>query len=412
MSDIAIKVENLSKLYQIGTARSSSLRESLVDKWNLLTGRKQQAGQDFWALNEVSFEVKQGEAVGIIGKNGAGKSTLLKVLSRITQPAKGRIELNGRVASLLEVGTGFHPELSGRENVYLNGAILGMTRREIKSKFDEIVSFSGVEKFIDTPVKFYSSGMYVRLAFAVAAHLEPEILIIDEVLAVGDAEFQKKCLGKMGEVAGQGRTVLFVSHQMGTIKSLCQRGVLLRKGSVAYDGSAAAAVDYYLQHVGTALAEFNLSPPANKKIPGYLTRIRVEDEHGNACASLPIGKPFSIRMQFCMTESTPHFIIALGFTTLDDIPVRTTWSSPEDIGKGMYEVVFRESQLFLTSGKYKLVVGLSAREQSFQYIDQGLYCEFEEYVDKSIAVTSTAGFVLNQMSVEMTRLESEVYTLS
>ncbi len=200
MSDVAIKVENLSKLYQIGTSKSGSLRESLADKWNTLTGKKSQATQDFWALRDLSFEIKKGEAVGIIGKNGAGKSTLLKILSRITEPTKGRIEIDGRVASLLEVGTGFHPELSGRENVFLNGTILGMTRREIKARFDEIVDFSGVEKFIDTPVKYYSSGMYVRLAFAVAAHLEPEILIIDEELAVGDADFQKKCLTKMEDV--------------------------------------------------------------------------------------------------------------------------------------------------------------------------------------------------------------------
>jgi lipopolysaccharide transport system ATP-binding protein len=394
MYNIAIKVENLSKLYQIGTPRSGSLRESLVDKWNLLTGRKERGAQDFWALKDISFEIKRGEAVGIIGKNGAGKSTLLKILSRITQPAQGRIEIEGRIASLLEVGTGFHPELTGRENVYLNGSILGMTRREIKAKFSEIVDFSGVEKFIDTPVKFYSSGMYVRLAFAVAAHLEPEILIIDEVLAVGDAEFQKKCLGKMGEVAGQGRTVLF------------------EKGRVAYNGSAVEAVDFYLQNVSTSSAQFDLASPENKKVPGYATMIQIEDEQGNPCIALPIGRPFSIRVQFVIKETIPHFIIALGFTTLDDFPIRTTWSPPRDMGKGTYEIVFRESQVFLTSGKYKLVVGLSSREQSFQYVDQGLYCEFEDYVDKSIAVNSAAGVVLNQMPVEITRLESKVYTLS
>jgi lipopolysaccharide transport system ATP-binding protein len=209
MAHTAIKVEGLSKVYKIGQSKSSSLRESLARKFSLSRSKEAASDNEYWALQDVSFEIKAGEAVGVIGKNGAGKSTLLKILSRITEPTKGRIEINGRVASLLEVGTGFHPELSGRENIYLNGTILGMTRREIKAKFDEIVHFSGVEKFIDTPVKHYSSGMYVRLAFAVAAHLEPEILIIDEVLAVGDAEFQKKCLGKMSEVAGEGRTVLF-----------------------------------------------------------------------------------------------------------------------------------------------------------------------------------------------------------
>jgi lipopolysaccharide transport system ATP-binding protein len=249
MADIAIKVESLSKLYQIGTSRSGSLRESLADKWNILTGKKSEATQDFWALRDLSFEIRQGEAVGIIGKNGAGKSTLLKILSRITEPSKGRIEIDGRVASLLEVGTGFHPELSGRENVFLNGTILGMTRREIKARFDEIVDFSGVEKFIDTPVKYYSSGMYVRLAFAVAAHLEPEILIIDEVLAVGDAEFQKKCLTKMEDVTrNHGRTILYVSHNLWTVKHLCSHGLVLNKGQLKYAGNATAASEYYMNH--------------------------------------------------------------------------------------------------------------------------------------------------------------------
>jgi homopolymeric O-antigen transport system ATP-binding protein len=203
--------------------------------------------EDFWALKDVSFEVKQGEVVGIIGRNGAGKSTLLKILSRITEPTEGRIRIRGRVASLLEVGTGFHPELTGRENIFLNGAILGMHRTEIKQKFDEIVAFAEVEKFLDTPVKRYSSGMYVRLAFAVAAHLEPEILIVDEVLAVGDAEFQKKCLGKMESVSrNEGRTVLFVSHNMGAVETLCKRGVLMQKGTLVFDGEVRHAISKYL----------------------------------------------------------------------------------------------------------------------------------------------------------------------
>ena len=250
MSDIAIKVEHLGKSYRIGTQKSGSLRESLADKWRWMTGGRQHAtSEEFWALDDVSFEIKRGEAVGIIGKNGAGKSTLLKILSRITEPTKGRIEINGRVASLLEVGTGFHPELSGRENIYLNGTILGMTRREIRAKFDEIVAFSGVEKFIDTPVKFYSSGMYVRLAFAVAAHLEPEILIIDEVLAVGDAEFQKKCLGKMGEVAKEGRTIIFVSHDMQAVSRLVSKVVYLKKGQINAHGEKDAIISRYLEDI-------------------------------------------------------------------------------------------------------------------------------------------------------------------
>jgi lipopolysaccharide transport system ATP-binding protein len=241
MSEIAIRVEHLTKKYTIGKQKDSSLRGSLA---SLFSGGKS-TQEEFIALNDVSFDIQQGDVVGIIGKNGAGKSTLLKILSQITKPTEGRIEINGRVASLLEVGTGFHPELTGRENIYLNGTILGMTRKEVKSKFDEIVDFSGVEKFIDTPVKHYSSGMYVRLAFAVAAHLEPEILVIDEVLAVGDAEFQKKCLGKMKDVAGQGRTVLFVSHNMAAVKTLCNKGIVFDHGKIVESGNINTCLERY-----------------------------------------------------------------------------------------------------------------------------------------------------------------------
>jgi lipopolysaccharide transport system ATP-binding protein len=233
MSEIAVKVDRVGKKFFIGHKKEGDLRTSLVKKFKHLLGGQSVTEEAFWALKDISFEIKKGEAVGIIGRNGAGKSTLLKILSRITDPSMGRFEINGRVSSLLEVGTGFHQELTGRENIYLNGTILGMRRAEIKSKFDEIIAFSGVEKFIDTPVKHYSSGMKVRLAFSVAAHLEPEILIIDEVLAVGDAEFQKKCLGKMDEVKNrEGRTVLFVSHNMSAVKSLCNKGILLSSGTV------------------------------------------------------------------------------------------------------------------------------------------------------------------------------------
>jgi len=258
---IAIKVENLSKKYVIGhqkKERYTALRDVLANGakgigqklFHAVTGKpilnQETPFEEFWALDDVSFEIKHGERVGIIGRNGAGKSTLLKILSRITEPTSGRVTINGRVASLLEVGTGFHPELTGRENIYLNGAILGMTKVEIMKKFDEIVAFSEVEKFLDTPVKRYSSGMHVRLAFAVAAHLEPEILIVDEVLAVGDAQFQKKCLGKMESVASEGRTVLFVSHNMGAINSLCTSGICLNAGKIVQIGEISSVVDSYM----------------------------------------------------------------------------------------------------------------------------------------------------------------------
>ena len=260
-----IEITGLGKKYKLGAHKEPylSIRDSLartaknfaqrLPRLPVLTKgqgpRTKDQGQsatDFWALRDVSFSVQQGECVGIIGRNGAGKSTLLKILSQITPPTEGKITCRGRIASLLEVGTGFHPELTGRENIYLNGAILGMTRAEIRRKFDEIVAFSEVEKFLDTPVKRYSSGMYVRLAFAVAAHLEPEILVVDEVLAVGDAQFQKKCLGKMGEVAKEGRTVLFVSHNMSAVNTLCKQGVLLNKGRIAMQGSIADCVEHYI----------------------------------------------------------------------------------------------------------------------------------------------------------------------
>lgn len=262
MGNVAIKVENLSKKYIINHEKANgndNFREAIIgstkkiitslNPFSQTSAQDDLTQEEFWALNDISFEINQGDKVGIIGRNGAGKSTLLKVLSRITEPTTGKIHINGRIASLLEVGTGFHPELTGRENIYLNGAILGMNRAEIKKKFDEIVAFAEVEKFLDTPVKRYSSGMYVRLAFAVAAHLEPEILVVDEVLAVGDVEFQKKCLGKMSEVSKEGRTILFVSHNMNAIEQLCNKAIMLNKGSiVAHDNNVRDVIHQYLAY--------------------------------------------------------------------------------------------------------------------------------------------------------------------
>lgn len=262
MANNIITVENISKQYRLGTVSSKTLSGDLKRLWYNIQGKEDpflkvgetndrtSVGQSeyVWALKDINFDVKEGEVLGIIGLNGAGKSTLLKILSRVTSPTTGSIKVNGRMASLLEVGTGFHPELTGRENIFLNGAILGMNKSEIKSKFDEIVAFSGVDRYIDTPVKRYSSGMYVRLAFAVAAHLEPEILIIDEVLAVGDAEFQKKCLGKMKDVSSQGRTVLFVSHNMGAISDLCTRAIILKQGTMFKMGDTNEMVKEYVYH--------------------------------------------------------------------------------------------------------------------------------------------------------------------
>lgn len=312
MSDIVIHAENLGKKYTIGheseDGRYVTLRDVLTRNarglWrktkDLVHGKPIILGdtlEEVWALRDVSFEIRRGEAVGIIGRNGAGKSTLLKILSRITEPSAGRVTVKGRVASLLEVGTGFHPELTGRENIYLNGAILGMARAEIKRKFDEIVAFAEVERYLDTPVKRYSSGMYVRLAFAVAAHLEPEILVVDEVLAVGDAQFQKKCLGKMGEIEGEGRTIVFVSHDMTAIRALCGKTMLLVSARVAAIGDATAIVSQYLIDKEVAGGgEVNLDPPTGAEIA--FTRIWVTDAGGAISSRLDVKEPFTIWLDF------------------------------------------------------------------------------------------------------------------
>lgn len=299
-SDVAISIQGLSKKYVIGTKADGSLRGTLANIFN--TAKK---GKDFWALKDISFDIKKGEVVGIIGKNGAGKSTILKVLSQITGPTEGRIEIEGRVASLLEVGTGFHPELTGRENIYLNGTILGMSRKEVKAKFDEIVAFSGVEKFIDTAVKHYSSGMYVRLAFAVAAHLEPEILIIDEVLAVGDASFQKKCLGKMEEVAKHGRTVIFVSHDMGAVASLCDRGILLEKGQVKMNAGIQEVIDEYMGYNNShSLAHKSYKNEKPEETDGKIAfdYIQLIDSDKNRISSFYVDQKVGIEIAFIVRE--------------------------------------------------------------------------------------------------------------
>jgi lipopolysaccharide transport system ATP-binding protein len=314
MNAAAISAVGLGKKYLIGhnetnesypTLRDAVMRKSgdfLRRVGDVLHGRQLIAGnkvEEFWALRDVTFEVQPGEVVGIIGKNGAGKSTLLKVLSRITEPSVGRVAIRGRVASLLEVGTGFHPELTGRENIYLNGAILGMSRADIRSRFDEIVAFAEIEKFLDTPVKRYSSGMYVRLAFAVAAHLEPDILIVDEVLAVGDAQFQRKCLGKMGEVANeQGRTVLIVSHQLNMVTSLCQRVIVMSDGAIAFDGAAGEATARYYSDSGEC--SFFVDFSTRQRLPGdnfaRFHRVWIEDRNGNTVGEIDIRDSFKVNM--------------------------------------------------------------------------------------------------------------------
>lgn len=338
-----ISVENLSKRYRLGVIGSRTIRDDLNRWWARLRGNPDpllkigdvengdREGEYILALRDVNLQVEQGEVLGIIGRNGAGKSTLLKILSRVTAPTSGIVKVEGRIASLLEVGTGFHPELTGRENIYMNGAILGMSRSEINRKMDEIVDFSGVEKFIDTPVKRYSSGMYVRLAFAVAAHLDPEILVVDEVLAVGDAAFQKKCLGKMGNVASEGRTVLFVSHNMPSIVTLCQRAVLLDRGTKMLDGPASEVVGEYLLGGNRTTAE-KIWPdlqdaPGNEIARLRAARVRAED--GRSCEHFDISQPIGIEIEYDVLQAghilvpSAHFHTETGlyaFCTIDHDP--------------------------------------------------------------------------------------------
>lgn len=307
-----ISVEGLGKSYTIrheGQTHYKSLREEIFKLPSRLLRRGGQSREEFWALRDVSFDIMPGDRVGIIGRNGAGKSTLLKLLSRITEPTTGRIILRGRVASLLEVGTGFHPELTGRENIYLNGAILGMSRAEVRRKFDEIVDFAGVEKFLDTPVKRYSSGMYVRLAFAVAAHLEPEILIVDEVLAVGDMDFQKKCLGKMEDIGNEGRTLLFVCHQMPMIESLCQRCLLMEGGRLVMDGVTAEAVARYRGDscVVSSMDFSDNASQANSVVK--LLRASLTDCNGLAKSEFDLEEPICIHMEYEIAVDLPGKVV-------------------------------------------------------------------------------------------------------
>lgn len=415
MSDIVISVENLGKRYriahqQVNGMRYKALRDVLADKtqgvarrlWSVVRRQKSEdrdqnseltsdlrplsssraSHEDFWALKDVSFEVRQGEVLGIIGRNGAGKSTLLKILSRITEPTEGRVRIKGRVASLLEVGTGFHPELTGRENIFLNGAILGMSKVEIKSRFDEIVAFAEIEKFLDTPVKRYSSGMYVRLAFAVAAHLEPEILIIDEVLAVGDAEFQKKCLGKMGEVAKGGRTILFVSHNVGAISMLCSRGIMLGRGKKVLDSSVPEVVDHYVQGSTPKNGEY-FWPGANGKKGSENVRLRSLRilSEGRTTGELPIDRPIVFQVVFETLK--PGLRISTGLHVVHPVKgdVLSTANFPsaslvrdptfgQDLPTGIYCASCTLPESFLNEGEYSLNVVLFQNATSVAVFEQ------------------------------------------
>lgn len=375
MSDIVIKAENLGKSYIIGhqaKERYVALRDVITNKakamWSRIRNPQYHTHdniEELWALKDINFEVQQGERVGIIGRNGAGKSTLLKILSRITEPTTGKVRIKGRVSSLLEVGTGFHPELTGRENIFLNGAILGMTRQEIKKKFDEIIDFAELEKFLDTPVKRYSSGMYVRLAFAVAAHLEPEILLVDEVLAVGDVAFQKKCLGKMGNVAREGRTVLFVSHNMAAISNLCKKCMLLDKGKIVINGQTETVITGYLSEVSES-SLISLRDRRDRKGQGRLrfTDTWIENAKGQRISCARSGESIKIVARYETEEGVEmsNLIVAFAISTitgvsLTDLSNVTTgdYFRGKIPGKGRVECIIPKLPLNAGSYSYNVI---------------------------------------------------------
>jgi lipopolysaccharide transport system ATP-binding protein len=371
MSNTVIKVENLSKQYRLGQIGTGSLVHDINRWWHRVRGnedpylkigevndRTSKGDSEYvWSLRDINFEIKQGDAVGIIGRNGAGKSTLLKILSRTTAPTIGNIKIKGRVASLLEVGTGFHPELSGRENIFLNGAILGMTKAEIKKKFDEIVDFAGVERYIDTPVKRYSSGMYVRLAFGVAAHLEPEILIVDEVLAVGDAEFQKKALGKMQDVSqGEGRTVLFVSHNMAAVRQLCTSGLMMKNGTVEYAGDIAQTIDRYLNSASfNSLQAFKAVENANKNT--QILSVKITDENGGECQTFGHDDAIYLELTINNIHQKKGLRCCIGVFDMLETLVTVDKHDMAETGKGLTYRVRLPENYFLPN-TYKLSVAL------------------------------------------------------
>jgi lipopolysaccharide transport system ATP-binding protein len=385
MSDAAIRIEALAKRYTIGALRPgySTLRDSLAQSvhklQHLLTRRSDDAANSIWALRKIDLEVNHGEVLGILGRNGAGKSTLLKILSRITSPTRGRIVMRGRIGSLLEVGTGFHPELTGRENIFMNGAIIGMTRSEIRAKFDAIVEFSGVEAFLDTPVKRYSSGMYTRLAFAVAAHLDPEILVIDEVLAVGDPAFQNKCLGKMGEIAQAGRTVLFVSHNVGMMQVLCQRGIVLSEGVVACDDSMDRAAAFYLAQL-EAKANVDIAQRTDRSGAGAVRICKVEITAGGGAqpGMLASGRPARFRFVINGDCVQPSF----GFTIYDHLggPVthlNSRLRSDEDLENGSREFICDIDELTLLPGRYRIALALHANGELQDHLSAATYFDVD-----------------------------------
>lgn len=386
--NIILDIENVSKQYRLGEVGTGSLQHDLKRWWYNVRGledpflkigesndRTKKGNSDYvWALKDINFQIEQGQAVGIIGRNGAGKSTLLKLLSRVTKPTTGTIKYKGRIASLLEVGTGFHPEMTGRENIYLNGAILGMTRREITRKFDEIVDFAGVERYIDTPVKRYSSGMYVRLAFAVAAHLESEILIVDEVLAVGDAEFQKKCLGKMGDVSrGEGRTVLFVSHNMAAVEELCDFGVMMENGTVKSTGDISSIINLYRNSNIVSNTEYNSKIDNLEK--SHIKKVYITDLDNNPTNNINFGNGFKVNIEIFLKEKIRNPIISCRLSNSNNINIITVRSNDYvespltnklKVGENLITLEFKDLTIF--NDLYEISVSFVDGNQTIEFL--------------------------------------------
>lgn len=412
MAKTVIHFENVSKRYQLGEISTGTISRDLSRWWAISRGKsdpvskigkvfKKHFDKELWALSDISFEIKQGEVLGIIGGNGAGKSTLLKILSRVTKPTTGRIRIRGRIASLLEVGTGFHPDLTGRENIFLNGAILGMRKSEIQNKLDEIVAFAGVERYLDTPVKRYSSGMYVRLAFAVAAHLEPEILVIDEVLAVGDVDFQRKCLGKMKDVSqNEGRTVLFVSHNLASVKSLCPKSIFLKNGKLEYQGETDVVINQYLNNLPHNQCQFHFDERENREV--YFTSLKIVNSNNQLTNTFSGSDSWQLKIGFHTPYPVANLVVTIGLLTSDNILLRNVFSKPFQTEKGNYEAVFIENTIVYGAGTYQIIISLSINNHIIQSIEDAIFITFEETsLQQSSQNAKNKGLILNQMNIKI-----------
>jgi len=420
MGKKVLEIENLGKQYKLGQVGTGTLSHDLNRWWAKLRGKDdpfQKLGVEndrtsekssgyVWALQDVNFSLNEGDVLGVIGRNGAGKSTLLKLLSKITSPTTGEIRVKGNIASLLEVGTGFHPELTGRENVFLNGAILGMNKDEIKRKLDQIVDFSGCAAFIDTPVKRYSSGMMVRLGFSVAAHMDPDILVVDEVLAVGDIEFQQKCLGKMNEVSKSGRTVLFVSHNMQSVGKLCTKGLYLQNGKMVQTGGIDEVLSAYV--TSTSSNNFSYKSENIESAEGKILKAEIINDKEELKGEVGIGQEWGVRVTFQLNQDLKHVIVGSGLSGTMDENINTTWSSPRDLKAGMYQIIIHNKNILFSGGTYYVTIGLSTFERTVDYLEKEISFVIvetgREEIDPRILRLKGNGFILNPFNETFRKL--------